>query len=215
MNGLLHNKVYGAVLLATIAGEFLLPFILRRFYPGYDWKTMAMSALGGAKSPVRYIYNAWLIWMGCFLAVTAAVFCADAWRTSAALALLELLAIGVFAIGAGLLAGIFHVGETKGDASLPAKIHGAGAAVGFMALLFFPLWEGILAFGRGEPLTAWICLAAFLLALVCFTLFVMGDKPSFQHTVIGYEGLWERAALFFMYAPFLCRSITVLLNLST
>lgn len=210
--GFLHNKIYGAILLAVIAGEFLLPFVLRHFYPGYDWKTMAMSALGNPQSPVRGIYNLWLVWLGSFLGFTALVFCADAWKTSRTLALLELLVISVFAIGAGLLAGIFHVGETKGDASWAAKIHGAGSAVGFMALLFFPLLESILAFRRGETALAGVSLAAFLLALVCFTLFVMGDKSRFQNTVIACEGLWERAALLFMYMPFVFRAVNALLG---
>lgn len=204
MVGFLQNKIYGAILLAVIAGEFLLPFVLRHFYRGYDWKTMAMSALGNPKSPVRGIYNLWLVWLGCFLSFTALVFCADAWEASPVLALLELLVIGIFAVGAGLLAGIFHVGETKENASPAAKIHGAGSAAGFMALLFFPLLESVLAFRRGEAAAAWGSLAAFLLALACFTLFVMGDKPRFQNTVIAWEGLWERPRCFLC----ICRSFS-------
>lgn len=210
LSGLQHNRIYHAILLATVAGEFLLPLILRRFYPGYNWMTMAMSALGNPKSPVRRIYNGWLVWLGCFLAITAWVFCAGAWDASPGLAILELLAIGVFALGAGLLAGLFNVGETKEETSRAAKIHGVGAAVGFMALLFFPLWESILSFRRGEHFHAWICLIAFVLAAACFTLFVMGDKPRFRYTVIAYEGLWERTALLFMYVPFICRSLETL-----
>lgn len=31
--------------------------------------------------------------------------------------------------------------------------------------------------------------------------FVMADKPRFAHTVIAWEGLWQRLTLLFMYLP--------------
>ena len=36
--------------------------------------------------------------------------------------------------------------------------------------------------------------------------FIMGDKEEFAKTVLGYEGLWERLTLFFMYVPFVYKS---------
>lgn len=36
MQNLIHNPVYNVLLLLTAAGEFILPWILKRFYKAYD-----------------------------------------------------------------------------------------------------------------------------------------------------------------------------------
>ena len=69
-----NNKFFNLALLLTIIGEFLLPWILSRYYDGYNSKTMVMSALGNPQSPVRLVYNLWLVWLGGFLVLTAQVY---------------------------------------------------------------------------------------------------------------------------------------------
>ena len=207
MRYIAESKVFNSVLLITIIGEFLLPFILKRFYAGYNSRTMVMSALGSPQSPVRLIYNIWLIWLGCFLTFSAFVFF---WKTKAnfpILSILLLLSIGIFAVGAGLLSGLFSVNESKDAVTTASKIHGIGAAIGFMALLFFPLINGILSFKQNETVSGMVNIVSFILALVCFVCFVMGDKEKFQNTVLKYEGLWERLTLFCMYIPLIYKSV--------
>lgn len=60
------NRLFNMILLFTIIGEFLLPFVLEQFYTEYDGRMMSMSALGNPQSPVRLVYNLWLVWLGCF-----------------------------------------------------------------------------------------------------------------------------------------------------
>lgn len=67
MKYLTDNELFNVFLLCTIIGEFLLPCLLERYYTEYNGKTMVMSALGSSQSPVRLIYNLWLIWLGSFL----------------------------------------------------------------------------------------------------------------------------------------------------
>ena len=76
-----------------------------------------------------------------------------------------------------------------------------------MAFLFFPLLYGILSFRQKDRIGGFINISAFVLSLVFFACFVMGDKEQFQGTILKYEGLWERLALFCMYVPFLYRAI--------
>ena len=103
---------------------------------------MAMSALGSLQSPVRVIYNTWLIWLGCFLAFAAVhIFCYEK-KTFQSYRFLLLFSLGTFAVGAGLVSGIFHVNENKDIITAASKVHGISAAIGFMALLFFPLLMG-------------------------------------------------------------------------
>lgn len=74
MGNIINSKLFHSVMLFTVVGEFFLPWILCRYYDGYSSKRMAMSVLGSLQSPVRVIYNTWLIWLGCFLAFAAVAY---------------------------------------------------------------------------------------------------------------------------------------------
>ena len=207
MTAFFESKLFYIILLATILGEFLLPWILGHFYKGYDGRTTVMSALGSPESPVRVIYNVWLVWLGVFLLAASFALYREIRTVSVGLSLMTLVSVCVFAIGAGILAGLFSVNESKDKITVASRIHGVGSALGFMTLLFFPLLQGIYGFMSGRMIKGAVCVTAFVLALLFFVFFIMGDKERFQKTVFAYEGLWERLSLFFMYVPFLYLSV--------
>ena len=203
MIGFIDSFIFNILLLMTILGEFILPWILKHFYKGYNSKTMVMSVLGSPESPVRWIYNAWLVWLGAFLLFTSALVFKNNITISNVLAVLAFISISTFAVGAGILSGLFSVNESKEKVTISSKIHGVGSAIGFMTLLFFPLLQCILAFKSNDMIQGTVCTIAFVLAMLFFVFFIMGDKENFKDTVFSYEGLWERLSLFFMYVPFL------------
>lgn len=211
MGAMEGSRLFNGVLLMTIVGEFLVPWILGRFYVAYDGKMMVMSALGSSRSPVRVFYNLWLVWLGIFLSLTAVVYFSVFRTESPALAVLVLLSIGIFAVGAGLISGLFSVNESKSTVTTASKIHGAAAAIGFMALLFFPLLYGIFSFRQNNVVGGSLSIVAFMLAVASFACFIMSDKPSLQNTPLKYEGIWERLTLFWMYLPFVYRAVGNLL----
>ncbi len=211
MNDLTGSLVFSVILLTTILGEFVLPWILKHFYKGYNSKTMVMSVLGSPESPVRIIYNVWLVWLGAFLLFTSILLFEVINAVSSILAILTLISISAFAIGAGILSGLFSVNESKEKVTAASKIHGAGSALGFMALLFFPLLWGIFSFGSGDIIQGAVCVTSFALAVLFFVFFIMGDKEKFKETAFSNAGLWERLSLFFMYVPFLYIAIYNLL----
>ena len=96
MRNLLSSPVYNVMLLLTVGGEFILPWILGRFWRDYDPKTTVMSVLGSPQSPVRGVYNAWLVWLGCFLSLTALSRWDDARAEHPALAAALLVSAAVF-----------------------------------------------------------------------------------------------------------------------
>lgn len=120
--------------------------------------------------------------------------------------------MGIFAIGAGLISGIFHVNENKDIVTADSKIHGISAAIGFMTLLFFPLWNGILAFKQENIIFGVVCVISFILACIFFICFIMGDKEQFQNTMLRYEGVWERLTLLCMYVPLVYKAVHNLLS---
>lgn len=207
MNCLINSKIFNIILFITIIGEFLLPWILKHFYKDYNSKTMVMSVLGSPESPVREIYNVWLVWVGAFLLITSFLLFKEVNTISNVLAILTFISIGTFAVGAGILSGLFSVNESKEIVTFASKIHGAGSAIGFMALMFFPLLQGISAFKSDDAVQGIICIIAFIVAVLFFAFFIMGDKEIFKETIFSYEGLWERLSLFFMYVPFSYRAI--------
>ena len=203
MTASIDSFIFNLLLLITILGEFLLPCILKHFYKGYNSKTMVMSVLGSPESPVRWIYNAWLVWLGAFLLFASILFFKNNFAVSSVLAVLTFISISSFAVGVGILSGLFSVNESKEKVTIASKIHGAGSAIGFMTLLFFPLLQCILAFRSHDIIQGTVCMIAFVLAMLFFVFFIIGDKENFKETIFSYEGLWERLSLFFMYVPFL------------
>lgn len=208
MGNMADNRFFNKILLFTIIGEFIVPWILEQFYSEYNGKIMVMSALGSPQSPVRLIYNLWLVWLGGFLAYTAGAYFLSLRAKFPILAVFMLLSIGIFAVGAGLISGFFSVNESKDIVTTASKIHGVGAAIGFMALLIFPLLNGIVSFKQNNMIEGIISISSFVLSLIFFACFVMGDKEQFQNTILKYEGLWERLALFCMYIPFVYNSMS-------
>lgn len=208
MKNIADNRFFNMILLFTIIGEFIVPRILEQFYSEYNGMKMVMSVLGSPQSPVRLVYNLWLVWLGGFLAYTAGVYFMSFRANFPVLAVFMLLSIGFFAVGAGLISGFFSVNESKYIVTTASKIHGISAAIGFMALLLFPLLNGIVSFKQNGTLEGIISISSFVLSLIFFACFVMGDKEQFQNTPLKYEGLWERLTLFCMYIPFVYKPMS-------
>lgn len=164
---------------------------------------MLFIVLGCPESPVRWIYNVWLVWLGAFLLFTSVLLFKKVDTISSTLSALTFISTATFVVGAGILSGLFSVNESKEKVTIVSKIHGAGSAIGFMTLLFFPLLQCITAFKTNDCIQGTVCMIAFILAIQFFVFFIMGDKDNFKETVFLYEGLWERLSLFFMYVPFL------------
>ena len=62
-------------LLIAILGDILIPFILAPFYQGYSHMSMTISALGNPQSPVRVVFNLWMLLEGLlFLFAIPAIF---------------------------------------------------------------------------------------------------------------------------------------------
>lgn len=189
------------ILPLLLAADLLIPFLLAPSYKGYNHLTEVMSVLGNPDAPLHVIYNIWLVVFGVSLLICAIPLYATVAETSKAIAKLLFLVLAVYAVGGCVLSGFFSVGETKSLETISAKIHGFGSVIGFSLLTFAPLIVGIYFFriaNRGLGLLSLIC---FVFAIVFFTLFVMADKPHYQGTFIGLEGLWQRLSLLCMYLP--------------
>ena len=194
-------------LLIAMAGDLIVSFVLSLFYGGYSNMKMSISVLGNPASPVRIPFNIWMLVEGIlFLLALPAIY--NRFRqVSIGVTNTMLVFIAAFAVGACIFTCFFSVNETKDTVTVASRIHGVGSVVGFMLFLFVPLLMAILSFKGQNGVNGVISVISFILAIVSFTLFVMSDKPEFDNSFIGNEGLWQRLNLAFMYLPLAVVSI--------
>ena len=188
-------------LLIAMAGDLLVSLFLPLFYREYNSLKRSISALGNPSSPVRIPFNIWMFVEGVlFLLSLPAIHRffhpVSGWITGVLIAF-----IAIFAVGACIFTCFFSVNESRDVVTAASKIHAAGSVTGFMLFLFAPLLVAVLYFKDRDMTMGIVSITSFVLALVCFTLFVMSDKPDFRNTIIDNEGLWQRLSLLFMYLP--------------
>ena len=179
-------------LLIALLGDMLVPFILAPFYQGYSHTRMTISALGNPQSPVRVVFNLWMLVEGILLLSTLPAIYKYYNDVSGFLTYTVMAFVAIFAAGACIFTCFFSVNETKDVVTIASKIHGAGSVIGFLLFLFVPLLLSVLEFKNNDKLTGVIALISFILAFIFFMLFVMSDKPKFSNTIIAKEGLWQR-----------------------
>lgn len=197
------EKLIWNLLIIAVVGDFLVPYLLAPFYKGYSHRKQVMSVLGNSESPVRTLYNIWLIVLGILLVISIWNIIKLYYVVSHWISIILVILVLMFSIGAGILAGIFSVNKTKEIQTLSSKIHGVSSALGFMALMFAPLFISILSFKQSYNILGTISGFSFILAFIFFILFIASDKKRFESTIINNEGLWQRLSLLFMYIPFL------------
>ncbi len=189
--------------LIGMAGDFVIPSILAREYPGYSHLRDTISTLGTAGSPVKRQLSIWLIVLGvCFLGFALGQgtrFHLFTWRHW-----LYLAGILAFALGAGILAGIFPEDPPGTAETVSGKIHGIGAGVGFILLLLVPLWARGMA--ECSAVRVWNTLG-FSIALVAFILFLVSGKSS--GFLAQWTGLWQRFYLAVIYFVLVMNALVI------
>ena len=184
-----------------MAGDILVSWLLAIFYKDYSNVKMSISALGNPNSPVRNVFNVWMLIEGILFLVALPAIYKCYHEVSGGLTYTLMAFIAIFAIGACIFTCFFSVNESKDVVTTASKIHGAGSVIGFMLFLFVPLLIAILSFKNDQSAIGVISIICFVAALVFFALFVMSDKEEFANTAIANEGLWQRLNLIFMYLP--------------
>lgn len=203
----MKNKIFD-LLPVFLAGDLIIPFLLAPAYRGYNHLTQVMSVLGNPKAPLHSIYNIWLIILGSVILICDFEIYSAVAEKSRIIAIILFGIICVYAIGACILSGLFSVGETKELENVSAKIHGYGSVIGFMLLMFAPLFTGLYFIKISNRPLGVFSLICFILSIFFFVFFVMADKPAFQGSIIAFEGLWQRLSLLCMYLPVIALCIT-------
>ncbi|MDZ4992363.1 DUF998 domain-containing protein [Clostridium perfringens] len=183
--------------------DLLFPFIIAIPYKGYSHKKTVMSMLGTKKSPLGWLYNLWMVISGFVMIYFGYVLFSYYNFIEHPLALALLILFFLYGIGDEIISGLFTLNENKEDLTLSSIIHSIGSALGFTALQFAPLVLALLQFEAKEIFFGISSVIFFILSLISFAFFIIGEKLKFQNTFLSLEGLWQRLALLFMYCPFI------------
>lgn len=197
---MMKHSAFVCLLMAAI-GDITIPLLLAPFAKNYHHKTMVLSTLGNPSSPVRIIYNTWLVMAGILLLIGAVKIGIEFKPVSKGLSISIMACLMTFAVFSCIISALFPVGETKTLDTLSAKIHGIGAVVGFLMLVVSALLIGLLLLRMNHMYAGTIAIISFVFAFICYVLLAMADKPSFANTFIAWEGLWEHLCLLFAYLP--------------
>lgn len=193
----------------TLLIDNLLPLFLARFYPKFSHKEMALSVLGSHQSPVKWIYNVWCMLSGI-------VFCVAPYalyqKSSGGLTLALWILLAIYGISCEIVSGFCPLNENRHEKDSITKIHGGASAIGFMTLLVTPLLLAIMQFQTPNIIMGVVSLVSFIVALVFFCFFIMGEKEKFANTVLRYSGLWQRLVLASCYISFFTWCIAQILG---
>lgn len=189
-------------LLLFAVGDFLMPFFLALFYPGYNPFTQFISDLGAAGTPTESLF----LKIEFVIGILAVLGCPTLYKilapVSSKLAWLSTLAIACFGIGDCIFTGIFSLQNHNPNLTLSDVIHGVGSMIGVAGLMMFPLLLAI-AYHKTNQL-GWrnIYFTIFIIALITSLLNAMSLFLGFS-----YPGLIQRFSLIFLYLPVVLFSI--------
>lgn len=183
--------------------DLFLPFLIAIPYKGYSHLNMALSILGNRKSPLHAVYNAWQILSGVVFVWAGSIafsFFSDAYPV---LSVILFVCLAVYGIGCEIVSALFPVNESMQTVTTASKVHAIFSVLGFMTLLFAPLFLGIMQIGTAQPIQGIVSIVFFVLSLVSMAFFVMSDKPELQGKWFVHEGLWQRVCIGLLYIPIL------------
>lgn len=187
------------LLAAAFISDFLNPYVLGLFYPGFQQSTMLISHLGAPDSPVKGWFDSWSVVSGslflfCLPAVYQ-VFC----RRSKSLAWLLVLAIGLFGLTDCIFTGVFSVNESKKIVTAASLIHDYGSGLGFFSLMLAPYFLARAACNQPQRRNY---IGLFLLTLL--TTGIYGSPALYRINLpisLAHRGFWQRLNLFCLYLP--------------
>jgi len=197
VRGGLFTTISAAAGLVAFVGDYVIPFVLGHWVPGYSHLRHVQSELGTVESSVRRWINAWWILFGGFCVWFgvgyAAAFGGHGAPASAATSLIVL-----FGLGAGVGGGLFPQEPGGTETTAGGKLHGIFAGTGEIAIIVVPLLNLWVFSPVTSPLLWWASLAGFVPTATTFGMF-LGGKRARPDGVLSYVGFWQRAYFLFLY----------------
>ena len=195
--------IFLVILLLATLGDLFVPIIIGVEYPGYNHLIDTISTLGTSNSPVQKFQCINLIAVGILFIIFSIgqglSFTEVKWCH-------KLFIIGIILFGVGtILAGIFPE-DPKGIAeTVSGKIHGIASGLGFIFLIFNPLWA--IRIAEFKDLRK-VNITLFILAILTFVLFITSE--NIDSGILKYTGLFQRLNLIILYGHLILNYIWII-----
>lgn len=183
-------------LLGFVAVDFLTPYVLAFFYPGYQPLRQVISDLGENGSPVEATFGWLSIVTGILLLLSLPGLTTYLKRfASTKISILISLSLAIFSVGQCLLSGIFSVDRDAQTLQFSMVVHQVGSALGNVGMLGFPLLVAIVAFKFNKQRAYWF-ITLFVFSIACASL-----NGYAQAQGLIYKGVYQRLSMIAMYLP--------------
>jgi hypothetical membrane protein len=184
---------YLIILIFASIADLFVPVTIATKYKGYNHFYDTISSLGTTISPVRKYQCLNLIIVGLLFVIfsvgQALSFDHMKWSH-----ILFILGIVLFGIGT-ILAGIFPEDPQGFKETASGKAHGISSGIGFIFLIFNPLWAvWIEELARLRTFNK----IFFPLAVLTFVLFMLSEKRN--SGILKFTGLFQRINLAILYS---------------
>lgn len=189
------------MLIASLS-DLITPVFLGFKYPNYNHLFDTISTLGTRESPVQK-QGGWSLIISGFLFTIFAIgqyglFNNLCWSHN-----LYILGIVAFGIGS-IIAGIYPEDSRGSKESTSGKIHGIASGLGFLFLIFNPLWAiSIPEFNTSVTVNIII----FILGIVSFGIFLAFGKEG--KGILKYTGLFQRINLIILYGGLILNFVSI------
>ena len=188
-------------------GDFAVPMVLARSYPGYSHVRDVLSELGTARSPVAQWINRWWLVFGLLLIVFAIGVAAACHPGGAPVYILSGLLI-VFGVLGGMAAGLFPMDSAGSRPTVAGKLHDILGGIGFLALMLIPV-VSLWAFPRGEfPVLYRLSAVTSFAGMIPLVLLALSARA--RGGWLSWAGLWQRLFLLNYYTHLTALALTMI-----
>lgn len=195
------KKISPWLLILAVVGDFSLPYVLGRSYPGFNQATMIISQLGEGSSPVQQAFNHGSIVTGSLFMLSSIGVYLFFKPESKLLAQILGGSIALYGFGDCFLTGLVHISKSASFFSPAYFIHAAFSGIAMVAMMFVPLSLAYQAANKNKRLVMFFYLGCFILSIVALLLFAAYYLPIVGSKLSSTRGFWQRVSLFFLYLP--------------
>ncbi len=197
----MKNKFIVVAFAASITaclGDFLVMFILGKYYPGYSQLRDSMSGLGASVSPVSFEMSAWWVVVGILLTIFGIGFGLTFSNKRARIAS---WLIAIYGLGEGVGSGLFPADYVGDKLTFIGYVHDAIGGIGIAGIFFLPLVLLNFFKGNNNFKLYKLSIIVFALGFTFLLLFGIARLDYFTGSFIAsYKGLWQRLLMLNYYS---------------
>jgi hypothetical membrane protein len=206
-------RIMAIVCIITCISDFMVLFLLGRYYRGYSQLQNTISSLGATVSPVSEAISIWWIVIGIVFIFFGVIFKMAFDRNRIEVMIASLLII-VYGLGEGIGSGLFKADLIDGKKSLSYLLHNIVGGIGIVAALLLPLMMCKVISKENNPRFYYFSWIVFIIGSITMLLFDIHFSSDTGALIASYKGLWQRLFLLNLYVYFISVSI-IMYNKST